>query len=233
MQIVILAGGLGSRLQPLTHRLPKCMIPVNGKPFLEHQLRLLAARGVRDIVLCVGHLGERVLDYFGNGRRWGVDIAYSWERQGLLGTAGAIRNAEALLAREFFVAYGDSYLMLDYGEIMRAFRKSDALGMMVVYRNENRLERSNVVVRDGLIAAYDKQYDLPGMVHVNEGLSVLRRRALRLIPPGIPFTQEQLYRLLIRRRQLLAHETAQRFYEVGSFDGLGEFRRLMAAGARA
>jgi NDP-sugar pyrophosphorylase family protein len=233
MQMLILAGGLGTRMRPLTRVLPKCMLPLEGKPFLEHQLRLLASRGVRDIVLCLGHLGRQVLDYFGDGHRFGVRISYAWERQGLLGTAGAIRNAEALLDTEFFVAYGDSYLLLDYAGIMRHFRATDALGMMVVYRNEGRLEPSNVVLRDGLVAAYDKTTRLPGMVYVNNGLSVLRRRVLKLIPLGIPFSQEDLYRMLIRRRQLLAHETSQRFYEIGSPHGLDELRGLMRRGALA
>ena len=233
MQMLILAGGLGTRMRPLTRDLPKCLLPVEGRPFLEHQLRLLASRGVRDIVLCLGYLGDQVLDYFGDGHRFGVRLTYAWERQGLLGTAGAIRNAEALLAPEFFVAYGDSYLLLDYAGIMRRFRKTDALGMMVVYRNEGRLEPSNVVVRDGRVAAYDKTARLPGMAHVNQGLSVLRRRALKLIPPGLPFTQEDLYRMLARRGQLLAYETSQRFYEIGSPHGLEEFRGLMRRGAFA
>ncbi len=233
MQMLNLAGGRGTRLQPLTKQLPKCMVPAEGKPFLEHQLRLLASRGVRDIVLCLGYLGERVLEYFGDGHRFGVNLTYVWERSQLLGTAGAIRNAEAVLAPEFFVAYGDSYLLLEYRAIMRRFRESDALAMMVVYRNEDRLEPSNVVMRDGHVIAYDKTTRLPGMVHVNQGLSVLRRRSLRLIPPGIPFSQEQLYQMLIRRRQLLAYETNQRFYEIGSFRGLDEFRRLVAAGTPA
>src|SRR3990172_1216214 len=223
MQMLILAGGLGTRLRPLTARLPKCLVPAGGRPFLEHQLRMLASRGVRDIVLCVGYLGRQVLEYFGDGHRLGVHPTSAWERDGLLGTGGAIRNAEALLEPEFFVAYGDSYLLLDYGTIMRSFHRSDALAMMVVYRNEDRLERSNVVVRDGLVAAYDKTMRLPGMVYVNEGLSVLRRRALNLIPPGIPFSQEQLFQMLVRRGQLLAYETEQRFYEVGSPQGLEEF----------
>lgn len=231
MQMIILAGGLGTRLRPLTDELPKCMLPVDGKPFLEHQVRLLASRGVRDIVLCLGHLGQRVLEHFGNGHRFGVNLSYAWEREGLLGTGGAIRNAEALLRREFFVVYGDSYLLLDYGDIMRRFRRSDALGMMVVYCNEGGLEPSNVVVEDGRVATYDKETRLPGMRFVNHGLSVLRRRALRLIPPGLPFSQDQLFQMLARRRQLLAYETPQRFYEVGSFAGLAEFRRLVAAGA--
>jgi NDP-sugar pyrophosphorylase family protein len=230
MQVLILAGGLGSRLSPLTEQVPKCMVSAGGKPFLEHQLRLLASRGMRDIVLCVGYLGERVLECFWNGHHLGVDIAYAWERDGLLGTAGAIRNAEALLKPEFFVTYGDSYLLLDYRAIMKRFRESDALGMMVVYRNENQLEPSNVVVRDGHVTAYDKTTRLPWMVYVNEGLSVLRRRSLKLIPPGIPFSQEQFYQMLIRRRQLMAYETEQRFYEIGSRQGLDEFRQLVAAG---
>ena len=231
MQALILAGGLGTRLRPLTDELPKCMLPADGKPFLEHQLRLLASRGVRDVVLSLGHLGERVLEYFGNGRRLGVNLSYVWEREVPLGTGGAIRNAEALLRPEFFVTYGDSYLLLDYRDIMRRFRQSAALAMMVVYRNEDRLVPSNVVVRDGHVAAYDKTTRLPGMSFVNHGLSVLRRRALRLIPPGLPLSQEQFFQLLIRRRQLLAYETEQRFYEIGSFDGLAEFRQLATARA--
>jgi NDP-sugar pyrophosphorylase family protein len=233
MQMLILAGGLGTRLRPLTERMPKCMVPADGKPFLEHQLRLLASRGVRDIVLCLGYLGERVLEYFGNGHRFGVNLAYAWERDGLLGTAGAIRNAEALLAPEFFVAYGDSYLLLDYRAIMTRFRRSDALGMMVVYHNEDKLVRSDVVMRDGHVVAFDKTARLPGMVYVNEGLSVLRRRSLKLIPPGLPFSQEQFFQMLARRRQLLAYETEQRFYEIGSFQGLEEFRRLVSVGGLA
>jgi NDP-sugar pyrophosphorylase family protein len=230
MQMLILAGGLGTRLRPLTERLPKCMVVAEGRPFLEHQLRLLASRGVRDIVLCLGHMGERVLEYFGDGHRFGVNLTYAWERNGLLGTAGAIRNAEALLAPEFFVTYGDSYLLLDYRAIMKRFRESGALAMMTVYRNEDRLERSNVAIRDGYVTAYDKTTRLPGMVYVNEGLSVLRRRSLRLIPSGMPFSQEQFFQMLVRRRQLLAYETEQRFYEIGSFQGLEEFRRLVATG---
>ena len=233
MQMLILAGGLGTRLRPLTEQLPKCMVQADGKPFLEHQLRLLAARGVRDIVLCLGYLGERVLEYFGDGHQFGVNLTYVWERGQLLGTAGAIRNAEAVLAPEFFVAYGDSYLLLEYRTIMKRFRESDVLAMMVVYRNEGRLGPSDVVMRDGYVTAYDKGTRLPGMVYVNQGLSVLRRRSLRLIPPGIPFSQEGFYQMLIRRRQLLAYETKQRFYEIGSLQGLEEFRRLVAVGALA
>ena len=230
MQCAILAGGLGTRLRPLTERLPKCMVPVNGRPFLEYQLEMLGRRGVREIVLCVGYLGEAVLDHFGKGHRFGVDITYSWETGQLLGTAGALKNAEPLLAQEFFVTYGDSYLLLDYREIMASFRAGGALGMMVVYRNEDGLQPSDVVVRDGRVATYDTRARLPGMVYINEGLSVLRRRALRFIPPGERVSQEEFYRALIARGELAAYETQQRFYEIGSLPGIEEFRRLVAQG---
>jgi len=230
MQMVILAGGLGTRLRPLTERLPKCMLPVNGKPFLEHQLELFRRRGIRDIVLCVGYLGEEILGYFGAGHRYGVHLSYSWERDGLLGTAGALKNAEPLLDQDFFVTYGDSYLLLDYKEIMGCFRQLKHLAMMVVYRNRNHLQPSNVRVEEGLVVAYDKEGHHPGWAYINEGLSVLRRRALALIPEGLPHSQEEVYQELIRRGQLAAYETHQRFYEIGSPQGLAEFRSLMVAG---
>ncbi|MFQ6019657.1 MAG: nucleotidyltransferase family protein [Dehalococcoidia bacterium] len=228
--MVILAGGLGTRLRPLTERLPKCMVPVGDKPFLEHQIDLLRRSGIRDIVLCVGYLGEAVLERFGDGHRLGVHLSYSWERQQLLGMAGALKNAGPLLDREFFVTYGDAYLLLDYKAIMRRFRQLDCLGLMVVYRNHNRLQPSNVDVREGKVASYSKERSGGGMVYVDEGLSVLRKRALKLIPEDVPYSQEEFYAELIRRDQLQAYETPQRFYEIGSPQGLAEFQHLMAAG---
>lgn len=228
--MVILAGGLGTRLRPLTERLPKCMLSVDGKPFLEHQLALFRRHGIRDIVLCVGYLGEAILRYFGDGHRFGVHLRYSWEEDELLGTAGALKKAEPLLDHDFFLTYGDSYLLLDYKDIVRCFRQLNCLAMMVVYRNDNRLQPSDVRVEDGLVVAYDKEGQGEGRVYINEGLSLLRRRALRLIPEGVPYSQEEFYQELIRRGQLLAYETGQRFYEIGSPQGLAEFRQLTAIG---
>jgi len=233
MQIVILAGGLGTRLHPFTYELPKALIPIHDKPFLHHQIDLLKGNGIRDIVVCVGHLGDQVKDYFGDGRWLGVHITYSEEEGELLGTAGALKNAEPLLDDEFFLTYGDSYQMLDYAEVMSYFRRFSKLGLMVVYRNANRYGRSNVSVGGGLVTAYDKEGRTPGMVYINYGLSVLRRGALAFIPPGQPFSQEDFYQMLIDRRELLAYETKQRFYEIGSPRGLEEFRTLVASGALA
>ena len=230
MQMVILAGGLGARLRPLTNEMPKVLIPVNGKPFLHHQIELLKEHGIRDIVLCVGHLGDQIRAYFGEGDRLGVRILYSEERGILLGTAGALKNAEPLLEDDFFLLYGDSYLPVDYRKVMRYFGRSGGLGLMVVYRNANRYERSNVTVNDGRVVVYDKEGRTPGMEYINYGLSVLRKEALGLVPAGQPFSQEELYRLLIEHRELLAWQAKHRFYEIGSRQGLAEFRSLVASG---
>ena len=232
MQIVVLAGGLGTRLGPLTQRIPKSLVPVNGRPFLAYQLELFARSGLEDVVLCVGHLGEQIRAYAGDGSRFGVKVRYSEEGDQLLGTAGAVRNAEPLLGEEFFLTYGDSYLHLDYDSVLRCFKIRNALAMMVVYRNENRLESSNIVVDGEFVAVYDKQRRLPGMNWINFGVSLLRKEALQLVPAGVPYSQEAWCQDLIARRQLLAYETAQRFYEIGSPHGLAEFERLTAAGSQ-
>ncbi len=230
MQIAILAGGLATRLHPLTERIPKSMVEIKGKPFLQYQIELLRRHDVRDIVLCVGHLANQIRAYFGNGQRFGVHIAYSDEGEQCLGTAGALKFAEGLLADEFFVLFGDSYLLLDYRAIMEYFLAWDKLGLMMVYRNENRHDSSDVLIEEGFVAAYDKENPMPGVVYINEGLSVLRRQALAMISSEQPLSLQTFFKMLITQRQLLALETKQRFYEVGSFAGLQEFERLVADG---
>lgn len=230
MQIAILAGGLATRLHPLTERIPKSMVEIKGKPFLQYQIELLRYNDVRDVVLCVGHLAEQIKDYFGDGRHFGVNITYSDEGERRLGTAGALKFAEDLLADEFFVLFGDSYLLLDYRVIMEYFLARDELGLMVVYRNENRYDSSDVLVEDGFVTAHNKENALPGMVYINEGLSVLRKQALGIIPPDRQLSLQAFFQKLIAQKQLLALETKQRFYEIGSLAGLQEFERLVAEG---
>ena len=233
MQVAILAGGLATRLRPLTETMPKSMVRVAGRPFLEHQLELLAEQGVRDVVLCVGHLGEQIREHFGDGSAFGVRIRYSEEGDCLLGTAGALRRAEPLFDDRFFVLYGDSYLCLDYRDVMTRFEASDRLGLMVVYRNDDRWDRSNVVVESGLVRVYDKRERRPGMVYIDYGVSALRREALVAIPTDRAVSLEALYQDLIGRGELLAHEATRRFYEIGSFAGLAELEELLSVGGVA
>jgi len=233
MQAVILAGGLGTRLRPLTNRVPKAMVMVHGKPFLEYQIRLLLNGGITSLVLCIGHLGDRIREYFGDGGKFGVDIRYSDDGDALLGTVGALKRAEPLLADDFFLIYGDSYLFLDYRAIMDFFRRRHKLALMVVYRNEDSREPSNVVTGDGFVLAYDKETHSPDMTHINFGASVIRKQALSSVPPSRYYTQEELYANLIQKQELLAYEVYDPYYEVGSREGLAAFDRLVATGAVA
>ena len=228
MQMVILAGGLATRLRPLTEDTPKSMVPVHGKPFLEHQIDLLKKHDVTDIVLCVGHLADRIEDHFGDGKRFGVRIRYSRDGDKLLGTGGALKNAQPLLDTEFFCMYGDSYLLLDYEDIAAHFSGASSQGLMVVYKNHNRLEPSNVVVRDGLVAVYDKRRPTREMVYIDEGLLAFRRSVLDEVAAGEVTSLQKILVSLVERNELMAYETPQRFYTIGTASQLEEFRNLIA-----
>lgn len=155
MQVVILAGGLATRLGELTFQTPKSMVFIEGKPFLEHQIELLRRHELRDLLLCVGYLGEKIESYFGNGKKFGTRISYSWESVPL-GTGGALKNAEALLGDEFMLLYGDSYVPIDFNTLMRAFRKFNMSGTMLVYKNNDKYDKSNIVLNGNKILLYNK-----------------------------------------------------------------------------
>ncbi len=228
MQAAILVGGLGTRLGSLTKSVPKPMVLVAGKPFLEHEIGLLKGGGIDDFVLCVGHLGEKVESHFGDGGRWGVRVRYSYDGPKLLGPAGALKKAEPLLDERFLVTYGDAYLRADYRRLMSALEKSGKLGAMAVYENHDRYGRSDVVVRDGMVARYQKSGKAPGMDWVNFGVSALRRSALSFVRAGRECGEEEFYGELIKRGELLAFPVKDRFYEIGTPESLKEFERFIS-----
>jgi N-acetyl-alpha-D-muramate 1-phosphate uridylyltransferase len=223
-QCVILAGGLATRLRPVTGQIPKSMVEVGGRPFLEHQLSLLEKNGVEEAVLCVGYLARQIEDHFGDGRRFGVRLTYSREEDRLLGTGGSLKRAEALLEKEFFLLYGDSYLDIDYQAVFRYFLQVDFPVLMCVYRNRNRWVRSNVSYQNGRVVAYDKDDNFSGKEYIDFGLSVFSRDILEEIPPQEPYSLDRLYRRLAGENRLAGYEVFQRFYEIGSPTGLRELR---------
>jgi len=233
VQAVVLAGGLGTRLRPLTETIPKALIPVAGRPFIEYQIEQFRRHGVTDLVICVGHLGHLIEDHLGDGRRFDVSIRYGHERGELLGTAGAIKNVEHLLDDAFFATYGDSYTVVAFERIMAYFSSRDRLGLMVVLKNEDRWDRSNIVVEGEFVHIYDKQLLHPGMRYIDFGVSLFRREAFREVPAGVPVDLNDVNQRLIAEQQLLAYETRDRFYEIGSVAGLREFETLMRLGAIA
>ena len=230
MQVAILAGGFATRLRPLTEEIPKSLIQIQGRPFLEYQLEFLKRRGVEDIVLCVGYLGEQIEKYFGNGDKFGVNIRYSHEGDRLLGTAGALKKGEGLLDDPFFTMYGDSYLSLDFSDVMSYFKSRGKLALMTVYKNCDRYDRSNTVIEGNLVKQYSKKGKTEGMVYIEYGANIFRKRVLELIPESQPYSLEDLFPRLIEQEELLAYEAKQRFFQIGSPDGLEEFGRHVSRG---
>ena len=226
--VVILCGGLATRLRPLTESIPKSLIEVAGKPFLEHQLIALRAQGIEHVILSVGHLGDRIREKIGDGGRFGLVIQYVSDGPRLLGTGGAVKRAAELLDGAFFVLYGDSYLQLSYKEVAERFRAFGALGLMTVYRNEGKWDTSNVVFRDGKIVRYDKRERSPEMEYIDYGLGMLKKEALDSIPPEQPFDLAALYQELVAKGQLAGVEVFQRFYEIGTTTGLEETREFLS-----
>jgi NDP-sugar pyrophosphorylase family protein len=229
--VAILAGGLATRLRPITEKIPKSLVPVAGRPFLAHQLELLYSRGIRRAVLCIGYLGEMIQAEFGDGKGFGVKLDYSFDGPKLLGTGGAIKRALPLLDKEFFVLYGDSYLPIDYAPVSDFFHEGDKAGLMTVFRNEGKFDTSNVVFADGEIQVYDKKNNLPAMRHIDYGLSLFRAAVFDAYGAEQVFDLAEVMGKLVREKQLAGFEVTQRFYEIGSHAGLAELESLIQSSA--
>jgi NDP-sugar pyrophosphorylase family protein len=229
MPAVILAGGLATRLRPLTEGIPKALIDVAGHPFLWHQLQLLKHRGIRRVVLLVGHLGESIQQRFQDGAELGISIDYCFDGPVLLGTAGAIRQALPLLPERFFVLYGDSYLPCNYAAVEAAFRQSGFPGLMTVYRNEGLYDSSNVEYDGDRILRYDKHNRTPATHHIDYGLGAFHRSVFEAIPAGQARDLAAVYQDLLHAGSLAAFEVHQRFYEIGSPEGLRDTAEFLKA----
>lgn len=222
LPVAILAGGLATRLRPLTDFIPKALVEINGEPFIAHQLRLLASSGIRQVVLCVGYRGEMLQDFVGGGERFGLSVEYAFDGPTLLGTGGAIRRALPRLGEAFFVLYGDSYLLCDYREVEAAFRASGKTGLMTVFRNQGRWDASNVEFAEGRILAYDKKRRTERMRHIDYGLGAFQQRVFETLAPDTSYDLAALYQDLLARGELAGFEVKDRFYEIGSAAGIEE-----------
>ena len=225
--VVILAGGLATRLRPVTETIPKALVDVNGEPFIAHQLRLLHSHGIERVILCVGYLGEMIQQYTGDGSWFGVRVEFVFDGPRLLGTAGAIKQAIPVIGDNFFVLYGDSYLPCEYRAIQDAFRTSGKQALMTVFRNSGQWDTSNVEYAAGCIVAYDKHHPTPRMHYIDYGLGVFSATAFARVSAQQPYDLAVLYQQLLQADELAGYEVFQRFYEIGSFAGLEETRRYV------
>jgi NDP-sugar pyrophosphorylase family protein len=232
MQCVILAGGLATRMRPLTDALPKALIPVAGRPFIDYQLEWLASVGVTSVLLSVGYRGEMLCDHVGDGRRWGLALAVVDEGTELRGTGGALRLAldRGALESSFLLTYGDSFLPIDFAAVWEAFLACGKPALMTVFRNAGRWDQSNVVFHQGQVF-YDKTRQsrpAEAFQHIDYGLSALERSVVsRFVPERGKHDLAGVFHELSKNEQLAGFEVQQRFFEIGSRSGLSDFEQWL------
>lgn len=230
MQVVVLAGGLATRMRPETEQVPKSLLHVQGRPFVDWQLDRFTASGARSVILCVGHLGEQIETHVKRGLDRGLVVGYSYDGPELVGTGGALRRAFARLEDEFVLTYGDSYLPFDYAAPLHDLRAHpEALATMSVYRNRGQLGPSNVALDGEWVAKYEKGSADPELDCIDYGAIALRRSILEGIEDGAVWGVEALFRKLARKRQLRAFVAPERFYEVGSPEGKRDLEQYLAS----
>lgn len=220
--VAILAGGLATRLRPITETIPKSLVDVAGKPFIVRQLEYLQAQGARDVVLCVGYLGEMIQDVVGTGENYGLQVSYSFDGSELLGTGGALKKALPVLGDHFFVLYGDSYLPVDFSVVQDAYVRSSRPALMTVLKNGDRWDKSNVLFVDGQLVEYNKRAPRPEMAYIDYGLGLVSVHVFDTCTIDGPFDLADVYQDLSVKGQLAGLEVYQRFYEIGSHSGLKE-----------
>lgn len=222
LPVAILAGGLATRLHPITETIPKSLVEVAGVPFIVRQLAYLSQQGITEVVLCIGYLGEQVQALVSDGSSFGLNVTYSWDGPKLMGTGGALKQALPLLGEHFFVFYGDSYLPIDFRKVEESFLYSDKPALMTVLHNDDLWDKSNVLFRDGRIIKYNKRIRKPEMTYIDYGLGILSSDVLNDVPINEPFDLAEIYHNLSIHDNLAGYEVFERFYEIGSMKGLEE-----------
>ena len=232
LPVAILAGGLATRLRPITKTIPKALVPVAGRPFVLWQLEYLRDQGVSRVVLCTGYRSTQIEQIVGDGSQFGVAVEYSDDGATLLGTGGALGQALPLLGPEFFVLYGDSFLPVSFSTVEQAYYDSDRPGLMTVYRNEGEWDTSNVVFNNGQVLEYNKTKPRHDMAYIDYGLGVLSKNVVEHYCQEKVFDLANVYEALANARQLAGFEVFERFYEIGSPDGLAQTEDFFRSKAR-
>jgi NDP-sugar pyrophosphorylase family protein len=230
LPVAILAGGLAKRMRPVTETIPKALIQVAGHPFIEWQLDYLHQQGVKHVVLCLGHFGEQIEQVIGDGQCFGLRVDYSYDGDRLLGTGGALIKALPLLGDAFFVFYGDSYLPIEFVDVETSFQAQGQPALMTVLKNNNCWDRSNVLFNRGSLLEYNKYNPSENMAYIDYGLGILSAELLSSYPEDQSFDLAELYQQLSRDGRLAGYEVFERFYEIGSFDGLKETEEYLTRG---
>jgi len=221
MQVVILAGGLGTRLRPLTYSIPKPMVEINGKPFLEYLIMYLKSQNLKNILICTGYMSEKITSYFKDGSAFGVNIRFSNEKSPI-GTGGALKNAEMFLNGDFILLNGDTFIPLNYKHIIGYYRNHGSKNVIVI--NKNKKCHGNIMInKDKIVTEYNKKEK--NFAYNDCGVQIFKKEIIKFIPKNKKVSLEnEIFPLLIRKKELIAFETKSDFVDLGTFDGMNKFK---------
>lgn len=227
IQVVVLMGGLGTRLKEFTKECPKPLVDVCGTPFFDYQLNLMKNWGFRKFVFLIGYRAEMIEEYYGDGSKYGISIEYCYDGETLLGTGGAVRRALSRLEEDFLLMYGDSFMDIDFEETIYRYFRGKEQGMhalMTVLKNGNRFDKSNVVVQDRKLVLYDKHHPTPEMDYIDYGVCVYERSLFEAYEENVKFDVAEIQNRLSLAGEMAVHIVTKRFYEIGNPDSLAEFK---------
>ena len=230
LPIAILAGGFATRLGEFSKNLPKSLIDINGRPFVDWQMELLADAGYTKFIFCLSHKSTLIQGHLGDGSKFGVQIKYSLDGDAQLGTGGAIKKALPLLGSKFAVIYGDSYLPIDFNKVEKNFIQTRAQALMTVYRNEGSFDSSNVEFVKGQLTKYDKKNTNPRMFYIDYGLSYFQNQVFDTYPSDTSFDLSEVSYALSQSKKLSGFEVFRRFYEIGSVSGIRDLSTALREG---
>jgi NDP-sugar pyrophosphorylase family protein len=226
-QVVILAGGEAKRLRPVTESVPKALVKIEGKPFVDWQLELLAKNKFSRVIFCTSYKSDMIQNYVGNGSKYGLEISFVEDGKERLGTGGAIRNAIPHLDQEFIVMYGDSFLDINFQQVSHGFDHCSKPAMMTIYKNDGKYDNSNVKLNNRGDIFYNKENPDASFKYIDYGLIFFKREVFEETVIGKTFDLSEMLHKLSKQFRIAGFEVQSRFYEVGSFSGIIELETYL------
>lgn len=219
---IILAGGKGTRVKKFTKKIPKCLIEINGKPFLYYQLKYLKKNNVENVIISVGYLSKKIKEYLNKNIDF-INFRIIEDGKKLLGTGGAILKSLKYLKNNFFVMYGDSYLSLN----LKNLKKQKRLSSMAIYKNDNKFDKSNIELLNSNKIIYHVQKRKNKLRYIDYGISYLNKKIFKDKKKGAKFDLSEFYNELSLKNLLLGYKVKSRFYEIGSYQGINELKNFL------
>lgn len=216
-QAVILAGGLGTRMQPFTDEAPKPMYPFQGRPFIQYLVEQVKSFGINRILVLLGYLPEKIMDYLKDGSKYGVNISYDITPVEY-NTGDRLLHAKDMIDSQFLLMYCDNYCPINFIKLSREYMDNKALIQLSVYENKDNYTKSNLLVEDGMVKSYDKARKTPNLQGVDIGYAVINKTVFQYITERDANFEAIVYPELVRQGKLFATVTKHRYYSVGSWE---------------